>query len=171
MPSRVSHPLTDVAGKMRTPIEWDDANVVDHLDEDHYVSGSLQDLIVVVVCARKHGRPCGGPQDAPLGQTAVLRTSCGTLQNRGTCRGGLLSLWRQSRNSAVRGINDDRSSPGRYNFGSPVPPGVVISAAYVGFGRSVAAIFIGFIEHALFIFRCFGCREKLLAGKLLWTFE
>ena len=41
---------------MRTTIQPDDANVVDHLDEEHDVIAVLEDLNVVVVGAREHRR-------------------------------------------------------------------------------------------------------------------
>ena len=44
-----SRPLTDVWRQVRTSVERDDADVVDHLDENHHVAGRLHDLIVVVV--------------------------------------------------------------------------------------------------------------------------
>ena len=59
--------------RMRTAVERDDANVVNHLDEYDHVTGNLQNLIIIVVRAGKHGRPGGGPQDTTFGQAAILR--------------------------------------------------------------------------------------------------
>src|SRR5947207_15278543 len=55
MTSRASDPLPDILRQLRTPVERDDANVVNHLRQDHHVSLSLNDLIIAVV-ARGHHR-------------------------------------------------------------------------------------------------------------------
>src|SRR5438105_4061468 len=78
MAPRVPQPLPDVLWKMWTPVKWDDANVVNHLDEYDHVTGNLQNLIIIVVRAGKHGRPGGGPQDTTFCQAPVLRAASGT---------------------------------------------------------------------------------------------
>ena len=69
---RASHPLADVFRQTRTPVGRDDADVMDHLDENHHVSGRLHDLIVVVVGPGKHGRPVAVHDDAAHAQRLVL---------------------------------------------------------------------------------------------------
>ena len=49
---------------MWTSIRWDIAGVVNHFVENHDSSGSLDDLIVVVVRTRKHRRPGSPRQEA-----------------------------------------------------------------------------------------------------------
>src|SRR5436853_1058389 len=56
MSSRVSHPQADVLREMRTPIERDDTDVVNHFVEDRDISGALHNPNIVVVCAGKYRR-------------------------------------------------------------------------------------------------------------------
>src|SRR5947209_8356714 len=79
--ARVAQPLTDVLWQMRAAVQRNDPNVMDHFDENDHVSGCLQDLVVVVVSARKHGLPGGRPQDATFRQAPVLRAGSGTPQS------------------------------------------------------------------------------------------
>jgi hypothetical protein len=53
--------------------EWHDAGVVDHLIQDDDVSGSLKNLDVVVVVARRHRRSRIEPDDTALRKASVLR--------------------------------------------------------------------------------------------------
>jgi len=57
---------------MWTAIEWDDTDVMEHLDENHYVSRALHNLIVVVVGSREHWRPDAVHVDAPHGERLIL---------------------------------------------------------------------------------------------------
>src|SRR2546427_6476233 len=49
MTAGTSCPLPDVWRQMRTSVERNDASIVQHLGKNHHVSGSLHDLVVVVV--------------------------------------------------------------------------------------------------------------------------
>src|SRR5229473_1050221 len=90
-----SRPLTDVLWQMRTSVQRDDADVVDHLDENHHVSRRLHDLIVVVVGPGKHWRSGAVHDDATRAQVLVL---CGvggsppSLFRLRACGSSLLSL-------------------------------------------------------------------------------
>src|SRR5207245_5314744 len=52
--TRLSPPLPDVLWYMRTAVQRNDASVVDHFGEYHHVSGSLQELNIIVVSVRSH---------------------------------------------------------------------------------------------------------------------
>ena len=69
---------------MRTPIQRDDAHVVNHLDFDRDIVFGLDDLIVVVVGGRNHGRSGSPPQDAADGQGEVFRPLGWASLNRGS---------------------------------------------------------------------------------------
>ena len=56
MADRVAHPLVDVLGQMRTPVQANDADVVDLLGFNGHVSGTLYDLQIAVVAGGKQGR-------------------------------------------------------------------------------------------------------------------
>ena len=73
-----SHPLADVWRQMRPPVQRDDADVMDHLDENHHLSGRLHDLIVVVVGPGKHRRSRTIHDDATYTQRLVLDRIGGT---------------------------------------------------------------------------------------------
>src|SRR2546426_12111788 len=64
MASGIAHQQTDILRYMRPSIQRNDARIVDHLDEDHDVTGRLHDLIVVVVGAGKHRRAGRRPKKA-----------------------------------------------------------------------------------------------------------
>src|SRR3989441_7496666 len=68
-PTRVPQPLADVLTYVRPPVQGDDPRVVDHLDVNHHVSRSLQNLIIVVVEAGHHGA-WQTARDAPLERAA-----------------------------------------------------------------------------------------------------
>src|SRR5436189_5953310 len=80
-----------------------------HLDENHHVAGSLHNLIVVVIGARKHWRPIAIHKNAPHAQRLVLYSVGGgapSLCRLGTLGGSLLSLRSHRRNSSVWRIDD-----------------------------------------------------------------
>src|SRR5207253_7659761 len=68
MAARIPHPLSNARRQMRTPVEGDDANVVNHLDQNRDVFGRLHDLIIIVVPAGYHRWSGGRPQDTAVGQ-------------------------------------------------------------------------------------------------------
>src|SRR5262249_28730550 len=74
MASRVSFQLANLLRKMRLAFEWNDADVVNHLNKNRHVSGTLNNWNIVVVRSGKHWRPCRGPNNATLSQRPVLRT-------------------------------------------------------------------------------------------------
>src|SRR5260370_25411227 len=96
---------------MRTTIIRNDANLVDHLDRNGYVAGSLKNLVVIVVSTRKHGRPGSSPQNATHRQSLILRTVVDMLPAvfiAGSLFGLRLRL--QGRCAPVRRIHNERSS-------------------------------------------------------------
>src|SRR5262245_29446111 len=58
MASRVSFQLANLLRKMRPVFEWNDADVVNHLNQNRHVSGTLNNSNIVVVRSRKHWGPC-----------------------------------------------------------------------------------------------------------------
>src|SRR5262245_226331 len=71
--SRVPSPLANVLGQMRTPVQRDHTSVVDHLVENHHVSGSLEKLNDIVIGTWKHRGSGVASQDTTLPQVSVLR--------------------------------------------------------------------------------------------------
>src|SRR5207247_5442143 len=51
-----SRPMADILGKLRTTVQGDDANVMDHLRENHHIPRSLNNLIITVISCRHHWR-------------------------------------------------------------------------------------------------------------------
>src|SRR5215831_6807267 len=58
MAARVSFQLTNVLRNMRPVFQWNDADVVNHLNQNRHVSGTLNNSNIVVVRSRKHWGPC-----------------------------------------------------------------------------------------------------------------
>src|SRR5713101_8809974 len=73
MPDGVAGQIAYVPRRVRTPAQWHDPGAVDHLVEDHHMVGRLNDLHVVVVRARHHGRSGVEAQDAAFRDGTVLR--------------------------------------------------------------------------------------------------
>src|SRR5205809_359126 len=100
---------------MWASIQRDYADVVNHLDQNRYVSGGLQDLIIVVVLSRKHRWSGGGPQNASHEQRKVFR-SFGRMFRRFRARGcSLLRFRRQGWNFPIGRVEDERCSPRWYD--------------------------------------------------------
>src|SRR5438445_227424 len=70
---RVPQPLT-YGGRRMSAVDADDANIMHHLDKNHYGLRSLHYLVVVVVEHWKHGRSGGRAKadKTPLGKRPVL---------------------------------------------------------------------------------------------------
>ncbi len=115
-------PLADVLCEMRTAVQRDDASVVDHLHQNHHVSRSLHDQIVIVVEIRKP-RQCA--RDTALRQAALLR-SVGALHPAGV--GARPPLRRQGRNSPIQRIHNQRRSLVRDDPCSPIPIVPIVNA-------------------------------------------
>src|SRR5438067_10136929 len=112
---------------MRLPVEWDDANVVDHLDENRHVTGRLQNLIVVVVAGGNHWRSCGRPQDASLGERPVLWAVGRALSPaRGAGVREPLPLGCESGNFAVGWIDNQRCLPRPDDLCPTVVPELIV---------------------------------------------
>src|SRR5438128_1465802 len=102
-------PLTDVWRQVRTSVERNDADVVEHLGENHHVSGHLHDLVVVVVGPAEHWRPVAVHQDTTRAERLVLDGIVGAtpaLSRRCTLGGSPLSFRGQGRKSSVRRVDD-----------------------------------------------------------------
>src|SRR5689334_12142557 len=80
MANGIAEPLANIRWRMRA-VDADNANVVDHLNENQYVIRSLHDLIVVVVEHRKHRRSGRGAEtdEAALGERPVLHAIKGKV--------------------------------------------------------------------------------------------
>src|SRR2546428_2711019 len=108
-------PLPDVWRQVRTSVERNDADVVEHLGENHHVSGRLHDLVGVVVGPAKHWRPIAVHQDTTRTEWLVLYGIVGAtpaLSRRCTLGGSPLSFFGQGRKSSVRRGDDQRRPPG-----------------------------------------------------------
>src|SRR5215471_19189623 len=107
---------------MRTPVQWDDTHVVNHLHANRDVPWPLHNLIVVVVSAGEH-RDCGvGKLDAAVHQRPVLRAIgwkevenalyaigvlAALLDGLIASRNPLLRFGRVSRDSSIRWIHHE----------------------------------------------------------------
>ena len=160
----VSRPLTDVLWQTRTRVQRDDADVVDHLDENHHVSGRLHNLIVVVVGAGKHWRPRAVHDDATHAQRQVLhRVGGGThsLSRLCACCRSPLSLRCHGRNSPIRRIDDQRSTEVQGHASlAPVQPKLRKVVVHVGYGAGLGLLTFG-------LGCSFGIFERFLFGKKL----
>src|SRR5262249_49306468 len=70
---RVAHPLADVLWQMRTPVQANDADVVDLLSFDGQVSRTLHDLKIAVVAGGEQRWSNVIPSNATCAQRPVLR--------------------------------------------------------------------------------------------------
>ncbi len=117
---------------MRTAVERYDARVMDHLVENHHVSRRLEELHEVGVHEGDHGRPGVRPQDAPLEQTAVLRTVGAFRERHSLLERTVLGprvtrrrVRRQRRNPPIRWIHDQRRALVLGDLRRPVKPEVI----------------------------------------------
>jgi hypothetical protein len=108
MAARVAEPLPDIRRQVRTAIQRNGSHVVDHFIQNDNRVARLNNLKIVVVGAGKHGRAGGWPQQAALGQRAVLR-AVGRVEPAPLRAGvgALLSLRRHGRDSTIRRIDDE----------------------------------------------------------------
>ena len=92
-------------------VHADDARVVDHLHQNHDGVLGLDDLVVVVVQHRQHGRPGAGAEthQAALRQRPVLHR-IGSAAAAPHGRKSLARFGRQWRNPAVRRIDNQRAA-------------------------------------------------------------
>src|SRR5213594_3324486 len=110
---RVAHPLADILWQMRTPVEANDAGIVDFLGFDEYISGTLCDPEIAVVARRQQRRSYVVPNYTTRAQRPVLRTV--EFMSFFAGRPGsdpLLGIRRQGRDPSFRPYNQR---------GSPVP--------------------------------------------------
>jgi hypothetical protein len=111
--------------------------------------------------------------DAALGQRSILGRVEGPTRppaRLSTLRDHPLAFGRQGRHPPVARVNYQRRSPGRYSLAS-LAPELVVRAAHVGFGRTVAAIGIHLDYCSAFEFIRFRVRQELLPRELRRTFE
>ena len=112
--ARISHPLPDAVGRMRAPVEGNEPDVVDHLDQNGHVTRPLHDLVGVVVASGKDRRP-GVHHDAAVVELVVLRRvppAAHPPVRLGALVRVPLPLRCQRRDSPVRGIDDQRRAQG-----------------------------------------------------------
>src|SRR5215831_8215086 len=147
---------------MGTSVQRDDTCVMDHLDQNHHISGSLHDLVIVVVSGGKHWRSRGRPEETALGQRSVLGTVSGVQPPLCCAKGSSLACHlRQRRNLTVRRIHNQRTASASDDV-SPLEPQLVDGTASLKSGRPLA----GWPKHALLKFRCFPFAQHLLSGEL-----
>src|SRR5881397_2946911 len=91
--------------------------------------------------------------------------------SRRAVREPLLSFRCERRNFSIGRINDQRGSPGLHNFGSAIPPKIVVGAAHIGFCRTVAAVGVLSRQDLLGVFKRFRFGEKLFSRKLSGTLQ
>ena len=102
MTARIAQVLADFLRQMRAPIKRNDARVMDHFRQNHRVTRSLRDSIVIVVADWKYRRPRTGPPKTPLVDRAVLGSVKAVFSSDFRALGNqLLSGLGQRRNSAV----------------------------------------------------------------------
>ena len=149
--TRVAQILAHAWRDMRTSVQGDDASLVDHLVENHYVPGTLKNLNITVVGVT--GEPWQTLRDTTLpqapveprvGAAATLETTGGPQRPIARLhRGSLLRFRRQWRNFPVGRIHNQRRSQGPDDRGGPVPPERVISGADVAVGPFLVAVING----------------------------
>src|SRR5262249_38522043 len=148
MASRVSFQLANLLRKMRPVFEWNDADVVNHLNQNRHVSGTLNNSNIVVVRSRKHWGPCECPSNAALCQPPALRTIEFTSAVRSkSLRLSLSPCRRQRRNLSVIRIDDQRRPPCCDDLRSSIPPKVVIRTTHISFSRAVATVHIVLLSY------------------------
>ena len=119
---------------MRTPVQGDDASLVDHLDENHHLLRCLKNLEMIVVAT---GRPWHTACDTPLPQAAILGAGGRALPEPPSGIRSLDPLLRQGRNLPIRGLQNQRRSVDRLSrHGEPQR---VVGAADIGVGASAVA--------------------------------
>src|SRR5947207_13580015 len=108
MADRVAVPGPDIRGKMRASIEWNDARVVNRLQDNHYVTRALENL--VGTSERTRARHRHAKRDATLKRGHFLRIVRGTshVGCRRSRSSSALPLRRVRRKFPVRRIDDER---------------------------------------------------------------
>ena len=130
VPTRIPLPLADRVIQMRTPVQGDDANLVDLLGQNRHVTGMLEQSLIVVA-ARHHRR--SGPLlvDTPLPQGPILNTRRGTGHDRTAIGHTLLRCGRQGRELPIWRVHDQRSALGADDLGPSVPPELVVGSGKI----------------------------------------
>src|SRR5215831_5535213 len=97
---------------MSTSIQWNDASFVLHLDQDRYISRTLNDLIRRVVTGRHHRRRAAGINAARSLYDVLDFIVLGAFRASCSCaiRGSLLALSGGRRKFSVCRLSNDRSS-------------------------------------------------------------
>src|SRR5438477_2409844 len=164
MPAGVAQPLADVLGEMWASVERNDAMFVDHLVKNRHISGSLDNLNIVVVGARNYGQRAGRQNAALRKRPVFVRVRTGTSKLGFTVLGRaglstLLPLRSQGRKPAVGWIYNQRRAPGSDNRVSPVVPELVVGNNAAGRVLQPSLLRIDEITVLALIFFPFkGCR-------------
>jgi hypothetical protein len=117
---------------MGTPIQGDNAGVMDHFVENDNVSGGLEKLKIVIVGAWSHWRSGIQPHNATFLQGSVfprIRARTPKLSLALLCRalvGTFLPLIRHGRKPAVGRIHDQRRAPRPHDLVAAVVPKLVV---------------------------------------------
>ena len=152
---------------MGAAVKWNDARVVNHLDEYGDVSSRLHDSNIVVICRRHHGRSCRGPRDAAFLQGPVF----GAIEFMSSICGLPFRLppfrsRSQRRNLSIWGIDHQRRTPRLDDSRSAVPPEIVISPGDIGFRCPIAAIHIVPLPNFFLVVGGFLRRKEFLPCKV-----
>src|SRR5215471_15909153 len=167
---------------MRTSVERNDPRIVDHLVDDRDISGSLEQLDIVVVGARGHRRSGIKPEDAALRQRPVfIRVGVGPAKDgvvapRRNAVRSLLSFGRHGGVPAIGRVDDQRRALRSYNLVAAVPPELVVggspgnSAAPAGppWGNTTRFLRVAILPA---VFRTFPGRRFLIGGEKLLRFQ
>ena len=165
VPARIAVPLTDGLRQVRTPIERDDAHVVDVLVENRDAPGRLEDLVRVVVARRQ--RRHAVVDDAALLQRPVFPRIVRVRALRFLVEGQPpAALRRQRGKPAVGRVDDERRPPNRL---AAVVPVRVVGARQIRIRPAVTAI--GVRSGALVERRDLFAAQDFLAGLPVGTFE
>ena len=135
VPARVAQVLTQALAEMRTPVERNDARVVNHLVGEDEGVGRLQDPIAVAVRNRHHAAD-DAARDAPIVEREVLGAVEGTVPEAAAIPGRrpLQRLRRDRRHPAVRRIDDERGLP--EGLGA-APESITAAGLHAGRGHGV----------------------------------
>src|SRR4030095_11199872 len=129
---RVAHPLTDVLGQVRTPVQANDADIMNLLSFNSHVSGTLHDLKIAVLASGKPRRSDIIPSYTTRAQRPVLRAvEFMSLFLSGHLGESLSGIRRQRRGGSLRS-DTQRCSPVPGKGGrEPVQPELCMIVMYI----------------------------------------
>src|SRR5438128_11468135 len=95
---------------MGTSVQWNDPNIMDHFDENHYVTRALDDPVIVVVARIQHRRARAEHHETSIVEVIGFRRipPADTLPPLYSFGGPPLALGRHCRDSPIRGLQNPR---------------------------------------------------------------